>query len=347
MASILTLAIGQIPFLPLQKRHILARKYTNPQDFSSLHGEELLKEFHDLRPTKNRKETWLHWHGKQALEDAEKLLAQLQKRHIGVVDILENSYPSLLKEIYDPPFLLYYRGQFPSKSSPQLAIVGTRKPSLNAKEETIIFTKEVAPSLGSIVSGLALGIDGQAHKAALSLKSHTTAVLGGGFDHLYPASHKNLAAKIIDEGGLIISEYSPSTAPTEYTFPARNRIISGLSHGTLIIEAPHKSGSLITGQFALDQGRDLFVHAVGISNPDSGTGQLYEQGAIALSRGIDLLSAWNLPHSTHKNTKRNDGVSESQKPRYTPKGKNTYNIGSIIAQNLWSELSSKDLDDLF
>ncbi|NIZ19439.1 DNA-processing protein DprA [Entomospira culicis] len=346
MAYILSLAIDMIPFLPARSRALLAKKYTNEHDFSTLHGQELMVEFSDLRLTKYRQEAWQCWHGKQALIDAEKLYEQLQKRHIGIIDMADASYPSLLKEIHDPPFLLYYRGTFPSFHLPQLAIVGTRRPSVSAKEETSIFTKEIAPHVGSIVSGLALGVDGQAHRAALAVHGHTTAILGGGFDHLYPNSHKSLAARIIDEGGLILSEYAPSVSPTNYTFPARNRIIAGMCQGTVIIEAPHKSGSLITGQFALDQGRDLFVHAIGIANPDSGTGQLYEQGAIALRRGEDLLSAWGILPS-RENSNGVAEANESGPNKLANESFDRYDIGAAIAKNLWQELSDEDLDDLF
>jgi DNA processing protein len=334
MPSILSLAIEQIPFLPARYRHMVARQYRNEYEFSTLHGMELLQQFPDLRQTTNRKEAWLLWHGKQALIDAAKLYEQLHKRHIGTVDLLEADYPVLLKEIYDPPFLLYYRGQFPKPNQLQLAIVGTRRPSVSAKNETSIFTKELAPHVGSVVSGLALGIDGQAHRAALAVHGHTTAVLGGGFDHLYPSSHKNLAARIIDEGGLLLSEYAPSVSPTNYTFPARNRIISGLCQGTVIMDAPHKSGSLITGQFALEQGRDLFVHAVGLENLDSGTGLLYEQGAIALRRGEDLLSIWGI--DPHRKSKR--GSKDPNFPKRPQTKMEEYSIGKTIANALWDEL---------
>jgi DNA processing protein len=338
MASILSLAIELIPFLPAHKRLEFAHKFTSIEEFATLHGRILLQECKDLRLTKNRSQAWSSWSGRETLESAQKLFEQLQKRHIGILDLTDQSYPALLKEIYDPPFMLYYRGTLPVQHLPQLAIVGTRKPSLNAKEETLLFTREVAPHLASVVSGLALGVDGHAHRAALASKAHTTAVLGGGFDHIYPASHKNLAARIIDEGGLLITEYAPSISPTEYTFPARNRIISGLTHGTIIIEAPHKSGSLITGQFALDQDRDLFVHAVGISDPTSGTAQMYEQGALALKRGDDLLSAWGIMPVSDKA----DASSPPKPTRMTNHGQ--YDIGKSIAADLWSELNNGDMD---
>ncbi|NIZ47503.1 DNA-processing protein DprA [Entomospira nematocerorum] len=346
MASILTLAIAHIPYLPVQKKHLLARKYVSSQDFAALHGTELIHEFPDLASTKSRQLAWSQWHGKQALIDAEKLLEQLQKRHIAIIDILDKTYPSLLKEIYDPPFLLYYRGRLPSTATPSLAIVGTRKPSLNAKEECALFTREVAPYVSSIVSGLALGIDGQAHRAALATGRHTTAILGGGFDHLYPSSHKNLAARIIDEGGLLLTEYAPSIAPKTYSFPERNRIIAGITNGTLIIEAPHRSGSLITGQLALDYGRDLFVHAVGITNTESGTSQLYEDGAIALKRGDDLLSLWGItPKRAQQSptTIMSESTLNSQKPRFDSK---LYNLGNQIAEELWREISDEDFNNL-
>lgn len=339
MEKLLALAISLVPNLSPNEQKRLAQKCGGYDFFSRLEGSALYDLGLNIKQNEARNKKWSVFNGKKTLEEAERLLNQLERRNISVMHIFDYEYPPLLREIYGPPFLLYYRGSLPNPNKPALAIVGTRRPSLKAKQETALFTREAALSVSSIVSGLALGIDGQAHRAAIAEKAHTTAVLGGGFDHLYPLAHKGLAAQIIDAGGLLLSEYPPSSTPTRYNFPERNRIVSGLARGVLVVDAPLKSGALITASLALEQGRDLFVHACGLDQADSGVSMLQEQGAVALRRGEDLLALWNLKQAPKKKEAKLHYLNEEAQA----KPEKVYNIGKSIAQELWNEIGDEEL----
>jgi len=215
-------------------------------------------------------------------------------------------YPPLLREIYDPPVLLFYRGKLPNPEKPLVAIVGTRKPSAHAAMQAFDIAKGLAACGISVVSGLALGIDAMAHRGTIEGGAASVAVLGSGVDALYPSSNRTLARRLLDTGGVIFSEYPPGTGPRKWNFPARNRIISGIARGVLIVEAPQKSGALITARFALDQNRDLWVASTG-STASSGLSQvnaalcdrrgtikLAQDGAVIIHRASDILGAWNI-----------------------------------------------------
>jgi len=226
---------------------------------------------------------------------AEKDIELCQKLGIKICSWFDNDYPPLLREIYDPPLLLFYRGKMMNTESPLLAIVGTRKPSSFAASRAYELSKDMGHAGINVVSGLALGIDAMAHKGNLDAGAATIAVLGSSPDMIYPAANRELARRILETGGIIISEYPPGTGPRKWTFPLRNRIISALSRGVVIIEAPEKSGALITSRYALEQNRDLFVHSCGINSPKgAGTGHLAEEGAKIISSASDILSEWKL-----------------------------------------------------
>ena len=173
------------------------------------------------------------------------------------------NYPEILKEISDAPKQLYVRGNLPKDHNLNFAIVGTRAASDYGRTLTFKIAKELAELGFNIVSGLALGIDTQAHLGALEGKGRTTAVMGSAIDDnsIYPSENLNLVKKIISSGGAIISEYEPGTKSEIWFFPERNRIISGLSRGVLVVEAPEKSGALITARVALEQNREVFCHS--------------------------------------------------------------------------------------
>ncbi len=174
------------------------------------------------------------------------------------VRIIDKEYPKLLKEIYDPPRVLYYQGIiYPNENC--IAVVGTRKMTSQGKEETEKFTKGLVMAGFTIVSGLARGIDSVAHKSALAADGRTIAVLGSGFKHIYPPENKKLVEEIIEKGGLVCSEYPPDKLPLPGNFPQRNRIISGLSLAVLVVEAKENSGSTITARCAVEQGREVFA----------------------------------------------------------------------------------------
>jgi DNA processing protein len=238
--------------------------------------------------------------------DAIRLLAQrdaetARTRGINWVSWRSPAYPPLLREIYDPPVLLFFLGSLPNPELPLVAIVGTRKPSQKAAAQAFDIAKDLAKCGISVVSGLALGIDAMAHRGNVEGAARSVAVLGSGLDRIYPSSNRDLAWRILETGGAIFSEYPPGTGPYKSNFPARNRIISGLSRGVLIIEAPQKSGALITAGFALEQNRELWVASAGARKDEgrwafdrNGTIKLATEGAGIIHSASDILQAWNI-----------------------------------------------------
>ena len=226
---------------------------------------------------------------------AEKDADLINKLNIHCISFRDQQYPPLLREIYDPPFLLFCRGCLPDPEKAMAAVVGTRKPSTRAAKAAFELSMELGRAGINVVSGLALGIDAMAHRGNIEGKAATVAVLGSGPDMIYPASNRELARRILDTGGLILSEYAPGTAPRRWTFPERNRIISALARGTVIIEAPEKSGALITAYYALEQDRDLWVHESGVNSPrGKGNAFLVQEGAKIVSSAEDILDEWNI-----------------------------------------------------
>ena len=237
---------------------------------------------------------FLAWREKNPVE---KIMEQLAKENINTVCLNEPGYPALLKEINDPPYVLFFRGKLPNSGSPALGVVGTRKFTAYGKFACQEIT---APLVGQgviIVSGLALGIDGIAHQTAVDNGGITVAVLGGGVDKktVAPAYNQQLAEQIIAGGGVLISEYPPGFAPTQYSFPARNRIIAGLSLGTLVIEASETSGALITARCALDYNRDVFAIPHPLNSPTGiGPNNLIKMGAKLITDASDIIESLSL-----------------------------------------------------
>jgi len=204
-------------------------------------------------------------------------------------------YPALLKEIHDPPIALYAQGNLAAFQQPTLAMVGTRNPSITGGETAYRFAAELAAQQITVVSGLAQGIDTQAHRGCLTVESgRTIAVMATGIDRVYPLQNRKLAEQI-QASGLIITEFPLKSAPASGHFPRRNRIISGLSLATLVIEAATKSGSLITARMALEQNRDVFAVPGSIHNPQSrGCHYLLQQGAKLITSTQDILDELKL-----------------------------------------------------
>lgn len=199
-------------------------------------------------------------------------------------------YPDLLRQITNPPPLLYVRGHVTALHLPQIAIVGSRNPSSGGAENAESFARYLAQQGFAITSGLALGVDGAAHKGALAGWGKTIAVMGTAVDRIYPARHRALALEIIEKGGALISEFPLGTGSYAGNFPQRNRIISGLSLGTLVVEAALQSGSLITARQAVEQNREVFAIPGSIHNPLSkGCHQLIRQGATLVECAQDIL----------------------------------------------------------
>lgn len=200
-------------------------------------------------------------------------------------------YPGLLKQIHDPPRLLYYRGTLPVNTT-NIAIVGSRKLSTYGQQVIEKIILPLSREKICIVSGLAYGADACAHEIALKVGLPTLAVLGSGIDDqsIYPAAHRELAKKIIAAGGAIISEFAPGTKSLPHYFPLRNRIISGVSKAIVVIEAANKSGALITAHTGLEQNRDIYAVPGSIFNPLSeGTNNLIKKGAKPITDASDLL----------------------------------------------------------
>lgn len=199
-------------------------------------------------------------------------------------------YPTLLKEIPAAPLLLYCRGELDALALPQLAMVGTRHPTYAGKDNAARLCAELVACGLAITSGLALGIDGVCHQQALVAGGVTLAVLGSGLDCLYPKRHQGLAEQILDRNGLLISELAPDKGPLAEHFPRRNRIISGLSLGTLVVEAAEQSGSLITARYALEQGREVFAVPGAPQNAQAaGCNRLLQQGAKLVLTAADVM----------------------------------------------------------
>ena len=216
-------------------------------------------------------------------------LAWLENSHNHLISINQPEYPDLLREIPDPPVVLFVQGKADILDLPQLAIVGSRNPSKTGIDNAFAFSRHLAESGLVITSGMALGIDGKAHQGCLAAAGMTLAVVGTGTDRVYPASHHRLAHQIV-ENGAIISEFPPGTEPKAAHFPQRNRIISGLSLGTLVVEATIKSGSLITARLAIEQGREVFAIPGSIHNPQSkGCHKLIKQGAKLVETAQDII----------------------------------------------------------
>lgn len=213
--------------------------------------------------------------------------AQQASRHL--LPYHDPRYPPLLRQIADPPPLLFVLGDIDVLSRPQFAIVGSRHPTSDGRENARHFAAGMSAAGYVITSGLALGIDAEAHRGTLASKGTTIAVLGMGHNNVYPASHKKLAAQIAEHGA-VVSEFAPDEPSYPWNFPQRNRVISGLSHGVLVIEAAERSGSLITARCAGEQGREVFALPGSIHNPCArGCHRLIRQGAKLVDRVEHIL----------------------------------------------------------
>ena len=229
-----------------------------------------------LKPFGEHREAWRQYQPPAVLPDVE--LLPINSPH----------YPKLLQQLHCPPPLLYVRGDTGLLSMPQLAIVGSRKHSLAAGDTSRAFARELCRCGFAITSGLALGIDSMAHQGALD-SGKTVAVLASGVERIYPRRHQQLAQRILDSGGALVSEMPANTQPLPACFPRRNRIISGLCLGVLVVEAASKSGSLITARYAMEQGREVFAIPGSIHNPMArGCHQLIRDGAALVETVDDI-----------------------------------------------------------
>ncbi len=267
----------------------LLELYKNPEKIYNLKIKELLKidgigeeTVKNIMDSKNKQ--LLDYH-----------IKYMEENNIDVIHIYEEDYPQQLKEIYDPPVTLYIKGNKKILNNKNIGIVGCRDCTDYGKKSAEYFAYNLSKKYINIVSGLAKGVDSYAHIGCLSTYKEnkncgkTIAVVGNGLDMVYPKENLELAKEILNNGGAIISEYPCGTKPNKMNFPARNRIISGVCSGIIVVEAKEKSGTLITVDFALDQGRDVFVVPGNINSINSvGTNELIKQGAKMVTTYTEL-----------------------------------------------------------
>lgn len=276
------IGLNLIPNLTPKKFRLLLEHFSSPQEI----WQAPLAQLSEIKAFARSAETFIR-HRERANIDAE--LREIEARNLKVTTLADADYPKALRTLEDAPAVLYLKGDYIEKDELAIAIVGTRRPSPYG----VMIAEKLAQELGelgfTIVSGLALGIDTAAHRGALAAGARTIAVLGGGFSNLYPQENRNLVAEIA-HCGAVMSEYSLKTPPDRWTFPRRNRIISGLARGTIVVEAPQRSGALITAKYALDQGREVFAVPGPITEEASkGTHQLIQQGAKLVTDIDDIL----------------------------------------------------------
>ncbi len=283
------LALARCGFLSCVEREFLAKKLDNIESLTVLSIE-------DICAILRRRIQTRAWNPENLEGLVESDLATMARYGIEAVSVLDARYPPLLRELHDPPFVLFWRGSLPDPEVPVAAIVGTRAPTGSGALAASRIASDFARAGIPVVSGLARGIDAFAHRGCVDAKGRTIAVLACGLDRVYPRSNARLAATIIESGGALVGEYSPGELPLKFRFPQRNRIIAGFARAVVVVEAPEKSGALITADFALEQGRDLFVHAISLLSPrGAGTARLAGEGAETIDSAASILAAWGYP----------------------------------------------------
>ena len=237
--------------------------------------------------------------------NVDKAYSDVVDRGVKFLTLESENYPSLLKNIFNPPAVLYYKGDLDLCNFERtLAVVGSRKATFHAGEALNKIMSELSGTDICIVSGLAAGLDTTAHSAAIKNNLKTIGVIASGFDYIYPTSNKDLYKKIENGNGVIFTEYYPTFEPLKFRFPQRNRIVSGLSYGTLVVEASLKSGALITANLTLEQGRELICVPGLITNPNTaGIYKLIKQGAAIATCADDILNALGWEIKTYEQTK--------------------------------------------
>jgi DNA processing protein len=317
------LALARVTFLGSREKLLLLDLFEDRERIFSL-------TIPDLERIIGRNLRIAKFDGKACLLRAESDVAFLANGAVKAVSIADPRYPAQLAQIHDPPFVLFYRGELPGFDVPCVGVVGTRNPTGNARSAAFRFAMELSGMGLSVVSGLARGIDHEAHSGSLEGKGKAIAVLGNGIDSFYPKSSEDLGRRIIENFGVVFSEYPPGTPPLRYNFPARNRIISGLSRSVVIIQAPVRSGALITADYALEQGRDLYVHKAGLGgSAGEGSLKLVREGAPVLASASDLVLQWG-------------GAAIG---RSAPSGKKRLHGEAIGAGNRLARLMEKELKE--
>ena len=275
---------SRIKGLGSRRKQILLKMYKTPEKIYNLKKEEILKikGFNEILADKII--------NKDNKNNLENYIEKMQKEKISIITIDDKEYPNILKNIYDYPISLYIKGNSNILDNYTIGIVGCRNATEYGIKAAQYFSYNLAKKGINIVSGLAKGIDSCAHIGTIKANGKTIAVVGNGLDIVYPRENQYLYEKIVEENGAIISEYPLGTEPEKMNFPARNRIISGISKGIIVIEAKKKSGTLITVDFALEQGRDVYVVPGNINSLNSvGTNDLIKQGAKMVTKVDEIF----------------------------------------------------------
>ena len=272
------------------------------------------------------------WKKEKALKETENILKHLAEGRVKCLFLHEKEYPFLLSQLYNPPYVLYYRGASPGSICKCVGIVGTRLPSGGGIDTAFTLGFELGMKSVSAVSGLALGIDAAAHAGNIAAKVPSVAVLGCGPDRIYPSSNRKLAGRLLETGGCICSEYPPGTEPLKFHFPERNRIVSGLSDGVVVVEAPSKSGALITADFAIEQNRELFIHSSALKFGSERIMNYVFEGASVINHAGEIVE------SLYSAAERWDFGSKT--PEYAL---NSVGTGLMLADRLRNELGGKEI----
>jgi DNA processing protein len=287
------LILDQSPKIGAKTLQKVAHHYKNALPKVLTDSSAVLKKFFDLKTVNLILETRKNKLNKKIFTDCE----------ITPIFFGDKEYPPLLSEIFDPPMILYARGEFSILKKLSISVVGSRKHTSYSNSVLEKLIPQFIESGIVIVSGLALGVDGLAHQLTLEDSGKTIGVLGCGVESIYPTSNRGLGIRMINSGGLIISEFPPGTPPLKQNFPLRNRIIAGMSAGTLVVEARRDSGSLITAGLANEYGREVFAVPGNINSfASEGTNELIKQGAKMVTAASDILVELNLQFKTQVGT---------------------------------------------
>ncbi len=307
---LLLIALNMIPQLGPKRIMSISETFSSISDFYKARHEDLIK----IIGISEKMSSSIIQHRKNL--DVNLEIKKAKQIGASIITVIDRDYPDILKHIYDPPPVLYVLGDVKTFEYESIAIVGTRKATFYGKTIAEDFARDLASMEINVVSGMARGIDSHAHRGAIDAGGPTTAVLGCGLDIIYPPENKGLMKKIA-ECGCVISNFPLGSKPLGVNFPARNRIISGLSLGTLVVEAAEKSGSLITADFSMEQGREVFAIPGSIRSPYSrGTNKLIKQGAALVESVDDILEELSINniHTLRKNKEISSQVlSEAEK----------------------------------